>query len=78
MRAVGDATAHVATGDATHGLHVSTLQLDAHHRVVLDYGRGVIVIQRPPSYGGTIKRPMAEYDEFAGNIRDWVASLEDA
>lgn len=47
-------------------------------RVVADYAEGTITVQQPSRHGGTLTRPMAEYDDFDGDMADWIAHLREA
>ena len=58
----------------TPELSVVTLaDLDA--RVVVRYDAGTVTVQQPLRHGGTVTRPLADYDRHDGDLRDWIAAL---
>ena len=44
-------------------------------RIVADYEAETITIQQPRRFGGTTTKPMRDFDEFPGDVREWVKSV---
>ena len=58
----------------TPELSVVTLR-DLSARVVVRYDAGTVTVQQPQRHGGTLTRPLADYDRHDGDLRDWIAAL---
>ena len=61
---------------AHHTPHLSVVWMqDIEARVVMYYGKNIIEVQQPNRLGGAQYHNMAEYDDYEGNLREWVKHL---
>ena len=50
---------------------------DLHAKVDVYFGPERVIIKQPGYLGGRMEKPLQEYIDFEGNMRDWVLSLRD-